>query len=266
MHPHPGAIHMPNTPRQPVHPAEHGFYQPVPQPEVIPKPQESRRRSRSMPKVAPLFRRAATMLEQFVQGPAAPYGYGTTLNPKWGKDALRRTVIDPTRVSSRTLKGVLIHPLVAPGCRDLMTLNTIRPPAALTAVGNHSLQEYLSDPATSPPMSQLTLWTGVHDRPLTIGNPHGITIGNILGCIGEMMFSKIKRVAWDAFTEQRRTEIADWFHHNREIGLMPPAEKGVRHADLLGPNTMFFGLELCKQLPNQPTPPGTFMIRWGPPI
>lgn len=185
-------------------------------------------------------------------------------NPKWGKEASRQAIIDPTRVPSSTLKRVTLHPLLAPGCRDLMILNAIRPPATLATTGKYSIQDYFNDPATSPPMNQITLWTGVHENTLTIENAHGVTVANVLGCIGERLFAKLKRPTWEAFTEERRNEIAHWFHHNRTIGRMPPAEKGIRYADLLGPNTMFFGLELCKQLPGMP--PGTFALRWRQPI
>jgi len=113
-------------------------------------------------------------------------------------------------------------------------------------------------------MNALTFWTGVHEQPITIqGNPY-VTVGNVIGIIGEMMFRRLKRTRWNALSKERQDEIADWFHHNRESGSMPPLQVGILFADMLCENTIFSGMELCHALPNgQPAPPGTFVIRWG---
>jgi hypothetical protein len=185
-------------------------------------------------------------------------------NAEWGKEAARHAIVDPTRLPGKDLKRIKLHPLLAPGCRELMFFNVIRPPATLTASGNYSLKDYYADPATCPPMNSLTFWTGPHDQPISIENPAGVTVGNVLRYIGEMMFGKLRHATWNAFSEERRAEITDFFHHNRRVGHMPPVEKGIRFADLLGENTIFCGMELCQRLPGEHTlPPGTYVIRWG---
>jgi len=186
-------------------------------------------------------------------------------NAEWGKEAARHAIVDPARLSGKDLKRIQLHPLLAPGCRELMLFNVIRPPATLTASGSYSLKDYFADPATCPPMNSFTFWTGVHEQPITIENPAGVTIENVIGIIGEMMFGKLKHATWNAFSERRRAEITDFFHHNRMVGLMPPVEKGIRFADLLRDTTIFCGMVPCQRVHNngRMLPPGTFMIRWG---
>jgi hypothetical protein len=144
-------------------------------------------------------------------------------------------------------------------CRRLLSLNVTRPPATLT--GGGSIQECISEPATAPPVNQLHLWTGVHDKILTITNPMGVTVGNVLGIMGDQLFQKLPKSVWHTYSPERQEEVGDWFWHNRKHALLPPVEKGVVYADLLGGSTVFAGLMFVKQ---NGVPKGTFAVQWVP--
>lgn len=113
-------------------------------------------------------------------------------------------------------------------------------------------------------MNQLTIWTGVHEKPTRIENQAGVTVGDVIRSVEEIMFGRVRHSTWNAFSEQRRREITDSFDHNRRVGLMPPREKGVLFTDLLCENTIFCGMQLCQPHPNgNRADHGTFRIRWA---
>jgi hypothetical protein len=77
--------------------------------------------------------------------------------------------------------------------------------------------------------------------------------------MGDQLFQKLPKSVWHTYAPERQEEVGNWFWHNRKHGLMPPVEKGVVYADLLGASTMFTGLVPVKQ---NGIPMGTFAVQW----
>lgn len=180
-------------------------------------------------------------------------------NHEWARYASKFPVVNPAKLRPGTIK---LHPLLSEeSCQQLLKFNAARPPATLTS--GASLQRFINEPATAPPLNQIHLWTGVHQKYLTITSPTGVTVGNVLGVLGDQLFQKFPKPVWHSFDDAKREEVGNWFWHNRKHGLMPPVKTGVVYADLLGASTLFAGLTPVKQ---NGIVQGTFSIQWAQPL
>lgn len=178
------------------------------------------------------------------------------------------SVIDPVTADKATLIKVKLHPLLDTDiCLQLLKLDVVRGSLSLTS--SEDIESHYSDPATAPPMNNLRLITCIHPDPITVVNPSGVTVDDVLTTLHTCLMRKLPHTLWNSWSHSKQSTIAECYRYNRKYATMPDAKRGVLFADLLGRYTLFGGLINPHQLEPEVRQkieeskwPGTLLVQW----
>ncbi|KAH7886908.1 hypothetical protein F5I97DRAFT_1075207 [Phlebopus sp. FC_14] len=104
----------------------------------------------------------------------------------------------------------------------------------------------LSQMATIPPVSRLRVISGLlsDNWPITVYNPEGVTVEDVLGAIHEALYAPLTISEWELMSPRKRARIEEIFYARCRASrdFERTRQGGVRRADCMITSTTFAGL------------------------